>query len=110
MPYYVLENFSNYPGLSGLFVSGILSASLSTLSSIMNSLAAILLEDYVKVILIYITFLKIPDNFFVKIIYFLASIFTMLQEKPISDVIFICNKTVSFHIRRHMYRISILGR
>lgn len=36
------------PGLVGLIVSGIFSASLSTISAMMNSLAAVALEDYVK--------------------------------------------------------------
>ena len=37
-----------YPGLSGLFISGIFSGSLSTVSSAINSLAAVTLEDYIK--------------------------------------------------------------
>lgn len=48
MPYYVVEKVSEYPGFPGLFVSGIFSASLSTISALLNSLAAIALEDYVK--------------------------------------------------------------
>ncbi|XP_032683424.1 putative sodium-dependent multivitamin transporter [Odontomachus brunneus] len=36
------------PGVIGLIVSGIFSASLSTISAMMNSLAAVALEDYVK--------------------------------------------------------------
>lgn len=49
MPLYVLETMSNIPGLSGLFVAGIFSASLSTVSACLNSLAAVTLEDYIKV-------------------------------------------------------------
>ena len=37
-----------YPGLCGLFVSGIFSASLSTISSAVSSLSAVTLEDYLK--------------------------------------------------------------
>jgi Na+/proline symporter len=37
------------PGLAGLFVAGIFSGSLSTVSSAVNSLAAVTLEDYIKV-------------------------------------------------------------
>jgi sodium-coupled monocarboxylate transporter 8/12 len=37
------------PGLAGLFVAGIFSGSLSTVSSAVNSLAAVTLEDYLKV-------------------------------------------------------------
>ncbi|EFN75254.1 Putative sodium-dependent multivitamin transporter [Harpegnathos saltator] len=36
------------PGVIGLIISGIFSASLSTISAMMNSLAAVALEDYVK--------------------------------------------------------------
>lgn len=37
------------PGLSGLFVSGIFSGSLSTVSSALNSLAAVTFQDYILV-------------------------------------------------------------
>jgi solute carrier family 5 (sodium-coupled monocarboxylate transporter), member 8/12 len=36
------------PGISGLFVAGIFSGSLSSVSSTLNSLAAVTLEDYYK--------------------------------------------------------------
>jgi len=49
MPIYVVESLRNMPGLAGLFVAGIFSGSLSTVSSAVNSLAAVALEDYVKV-------------------------------------------------------------
>jgi len=49
MPIYVVDSLKNIPGLAGLFVAGIFSGSLSTVSSAVNSLAAVTLEDYVKV-------------------------------------------------------------
>ncbi|KAK7074679.1 hypothetical protein SK128_016093 [Halocaridina rubra] len=49
LPLYVVETMGMYPGLSGLFVSGIFSGSLSTVSSALNSLAAVTLQDYVLV-------------------------------------------------------------
>lgn len=49
MPLFVVDAMGAYPGLSGLFVSGIFSASLSTVSAAVNSLAAVTLEDYLKV-------------------------------------------------------------
>nr|CAH7751224.1 unnamed protein product [Callosobruchus chinensis] len=48
MPYYVVDSMGHIPGLSGLFVAGIFSASLSTVSAALNSLAAITVEDYFK--------------------------------------------------------------
>lgn len=49
MPYYVVDSMGHIPGLSGLFVAGIFSAALSTVSAALNSLAAITLEDYILV-------------------------------------------------------------
>ncbi|XP_044752026.1 putative sodium-dependent multivitamin transporter [Coccinella septempunctata] len=48
MPLYVVESMGHIPGLSGLFVAGIFSASLSTVSAAVNSLAAVAVEDYYK--------------------------------------------------------------
>lgn len=48
MPIFVVDTMSAYPGLSGLFVSGIFSASLSSISSTVSSLVAVTLEDYIK--------------------------------------------------------------
>lgn len=49
MPLFALDEMGDWPGLPGIFVSGIFSASLSTISAAMNSLAAVTLEDYIKV-------------------------------------------------------------
>lgn len=48
MPLYVMDTMSHFPGLAGLFVAGIFSAGLSTISAALNSLAAVTLEDYLK--------------------------------------------------------------
>lgn len=48
MPIYVIDVLGHVSGVSGLFVAGIFSASLSTVSSCLNSLAAVTLEDYLK--------------------------------------------------------------
>lgn len=49
MPLFVIDAMGDSPGLPGLFVAGIFSASLSTVSAALNSLAAVTLEDYIKV-------------------------------------------------------------
>ena len=48
MPYFAATKMSRYPGLTGLFIAGIFSASLSTISAMLNSLSAVFLEDYLK--------------------------------------------------------------
>ncbi|XP_031621167.1 putative sodium-dependent multivitamin transporter isoform X5 [Contarinia nasturtii] len=48
MPLFVVEAMGNMPGLPGIFIAGIVSASLSSVSACMNSLAAVTLEDYIK--------------------------------------------------------------
>uniref|UniRef100_A0A1B6L9V3 Sodium/solute symporter n=1 Tax=Graphocephala atropunctata TaxID=36148 RepID=A0A1B6L9V3_9HEMI len=48
LPLFVTEITSNYPGLAGLFVSGVLSAALSSMSSSINTMAGTLYEDIVE--------------------------------------------------------------
>lgn len=48
MPLYVMDMLSEYPGVPGLFIAGIFSAGLSTISATVNSLAAVMLEDFIK--------------------------------------------------------------
>ncbi|XP_017482151.1 PREDICTED: putative sodium-dependent multivitamin transporter [Rhagoletis zephyria] len=55
MPLFVVDTMGGIPGLSGLFVAGIFSASLSTISSAISSLAAVTVEDYLKPLLLWKT-------------------------------------------------------
>lgn len=48
LPLLVMEVLGEYPGLPGLFVAGIFSAALSSLSTGLNSMAAVFLEDFYK--------------------------------------------------------------
>ncbi|XP_050548013.1 putative sodium-dependent multivitamin transporter, partial [Daktulosphaira vitifoliae] len=45
---YVMDTMGNIPGMTGLFVAGVLSSGLSSVSPVINSMAAISLEDYIK--------------------------------------------------------------
>ncbi|GFS55699.1 putative sodium-dependent multivitamin transporter [Trichonephila inaurata madagascariensis] len=54
VPYYIVSRFIGYPGLVGLCISGILCASLSSLSSALNSLSTVFVEDFIN------PFLHIP--------------------------------------------------
>lgn len=50
MPLFVLDTMgSRAPGLTGLFLAGVCSSALCSVSASLNSLAAIALEDYVLV-------------------------------------------------------------
>lgn len=48
LPLMVINILKNYPGLSGLFIAGVFSAALSSLSGRLNSMAAVILEDFFK--------------------------------------------------------------
>ncbi|KAL0851362.1 hypothetical protein ABMA28_007178 [Loxostege sticticalis] len=48
LPLLVMDVFSEWKGLSGLFVAGVFSAALSSLSTGLNSMAAVVLEDFWK--------------------------------------------------------------
>lgn len=48
MPIYIIDALGHLKGIPGLFVAGMFAASLSTVSTVLNSLAALTLEDYFK--------------------------------------------------------------
>ncbi|KAM9407272.1 sodium-coupled monocarboxylate transporter 1 isoform 2-T2 [Salvelinus alpinus] len=48
MPYMVMDILRDYPGLPGLFVAAAYSGTLSTVSSSVNALAAVTIEDLIK--------------------------------------------------------------
>ncbi|XP_040846847.1 sodium-coupled monocarboxylate transporter 1 [Ochotona curzoniae] len=48
MPYLVLDILQDYPGVPGLFVACVYSGTLSTVSSSINALAAVTVEDLIK--------------------------------------------------------------
>ncbi|EZA59529.1 hypothetical protein DMN91_010796 [Ooceraea biroi] len=54
LPLLVMNVLGEFPGLPGLFVAGVFSAALSSLSTGLNSMAAVVLEDFVK------SFIKTP--------------------------------------------------
>lgn len=51
LPYFSLTSLRNLPGMPGLCICGILSAALSTLSSLMNSLTTVTVEDFMRPIM-----------------------------------------------------------
>jgi len=48
LPLLVMDTLGEYPGMPGLFVAGVFSAALSSLSTGLNSMSAVILEDFCK--------------------------------------------------------------
>lgn len=48
LPLFVMDTLGSLPGLTGLFIAGVFSAALSSLSTCLNSMSAVVLEDFVK--------------------------------------------------------------
>lgn len=48
LPLLVMDRLGKFPGLPGLFVAGVFSAALSSLSTGLNSMSAVMLEDFFK--------------------------------------------------------------
>ncbi|XP_048467808.1 sodium-coupled monocarboxylate transporter 1-like [Rhincodon typus] len=48
LPYLVMDIMRDYPGVPGLFVAAAYSGTLSTVSSSINALAAVTVEDIIK--------------------------------------------------------------
>lgn len=48
LPYFVMDVASKIPGLPGLFIAGIFSAALSSMSSSLNTIAGTIYEDFVR--------------------------------------------------------------
>lgn len=48
LPYYVMDVAGKFPGLPGLFIAGIFSAALSSMSSSLNTLAGTIYEDFLR--------------------------------------------------------------
>lgn len=48
LPYFIMDVASNVPGLPGLFIAGIFSAALSSMSSSLNTVAGTIYEDFVR--------------------------------------------------------------
>ncbi|XP_077868195.1 sodium-coupled monocarboxylate transporter 2-like [Saccoglossus kowalevskii] len=75
MPYFVVEHFKHVPGIAGLFIAATFSGALSTLSSGLNSLAAVTFEDLMKMSS-YVT--KLSDKKATLILKILATVYGFL--------------------------------
>ncbi|KAH3819798.1 hypothetical protein DPMN_121542 [Dreissena polymorpha] len=48
IPYLVTDLFAGVPGITGLYLSALCSASLSTISSLLSSISAVTSEDFIR--------------------------------------------------------------
>ncbi|XP_066595800.1 sodium-coupled monocarboxylate transporter 1-like [Prorops nasuta] len=48
LPYYVMDVAGNIPGLPGLFLAGLVSAALATMSASLNTVSGIIYEDFLQ--------------------------------------------------------------
>ncbi|XP_046545969.1 sodium-coupled monocarboxylate transporter 1-like isoform X2 [Haliotis rubra] len=92
VPLYMMDTLGSIPGLPGLFVSCIFSASLSTVSSGVNSLAAVSICDYVKPFLA--LFENKPSSRTVSILSMACSIFYGMLTVGLAYVAGVVGKTV----------------
>ncbi|XP_033644557.1 sodium-coupled monocarboxylate transporter 1-like [Asterias rubens] len=74
IPFFIMELFGSFPGLPGLFTSSVFCAALSTVSSGLNSLAAVTAEDLVRP-----CFKKMSEETFTKITKGIAMAFGLLS-------------------------------
>ncbi|XP_066143288.1 sodium-coupled monocarboxylate transporter 1-like isoform X2 [Euwallacea fornicatus] len=48
LPYFIMDTVGDIPGLPGMFVSGVFSAALSSMSTGLNSMTGVIFEDLIK--------------------------------------------------------------
>lgn len=48
LPYYVMDVAGHLPGLPGLFLAGLVSAALATMSASLNTVSGTIYEDFIR--------------------------------------------------------------
>ncbi|XP_045025652.1 sodium-coupled monocarboxylate transporter 1 isoform X2 [Daphnia magna] len=94
LPFYVMDVLGDYPGLPGLFVAGVLSGALSTISSVLNAVALVVYEDFVRPF-----FPNLPDQMATRLVKGVSLLFSGLSFSMVflvAQVKTILDATVSF--------------
>lgn len=78
LPYYVMDIAGHIPGLSGLFVAGVFSAALSTMSTMLNTVSGTIFEDFISLCISQKTKEKHASSF-MKVIVLLMGILCVLM-------------------------------
>lgn len=76
VPFFVQDVVGHMPGMTGVFVSCVFSAGLSTMSANLNSLSGILYEDYVRK---WVKHTEIKANRIMKLIVIVTGIYCVLM-------------------------------
>lgn len=48
LPYYIVTRMTGFPGLAGLCVGGIFCGSISSMSSGVNAMSTVIIDDFIK--------------------------------------------------------------
>ncbi|GFT15379.1 sodium-coupled monocarboxylate transporter 1 [Nephila pilipes] len=100
VPYFLVSTFHSIPGMTGLCVAGIISGSLSTVSSALNSLATVTVMDFIRPLSSTIRQSETKSIFIAKVLSFsyglvcIGVTFTLLNASSISQVGYLLNSSL----------------
>ncbi|XP_068230838.1 sodium-coupled monocarboxylate transporter 1-like [Palaemon carinicauda] len=83
---YVLEVLTKVPGMSGIFVAAIYAAVLSSVSTQLNSMTALLWEDFLKELKIFSDYSEVKKGAIQKIIVFLSGVLGLVFGLAVSQM------------------------
>ncbi|XP_047739797.1 sodium-coupled monocarboxylate transporter 1 [Hyalella azteca] len=77
---YVLQDLTSIPGLAGLFVASIYAAVLSSVSTQVNSMTALLWEDFLKNLKVFETWSEVTITYLQKLLVFLTGVIGIVMS------------------------------
>uniref|UniRef100_A0A0P4W0X3 Sodium-dependent multivitamin transporter n=1 Tax=Scylla olivacea TaxID=85551 RepID=A0A0P4W0X3_SCYOL len=83
---YVMQQLTRIPGLAGLFVAAVYAAVLSSVSTQLNSMTALLWEDFLKVLPVFRGWSEIKIGYLQKLIVFLSGVLGIVLGLAVSQL------------------------
>lgn len=83
---YVMKELTKIPGLTGLFVAAVYAAVLSSVSTQLNSMTALLWEDFLKVLPVFRNWSEIKVGYLQKFIVFLSGVLGIVLGLAVSQL------------------------
>lgn len=83
--FYVMRELTKIPGLTGLFVAAVYAAVLSSVSTQLNSMTALLWEDFLKVLPVFRGWSEIKVGYLQKLIVFLSGVLGIVLGLAVSQ-------------------------